>query len=243
MSIATITSSPVVQTDPILKLHREESGIDEAKKLTTVASIVSAIALGCLYIPRFALGLGLGAAMLVTQLAISAIPKIIKKEKTDQAESNGSPYLDHIMNNVVAISIFGPIYEEMLFRGIITPAITKAALLAIPALAAPLCGLGMTAAAGVSVALSSVIFGAAHLVNPHKQATKQAISATFGGVVFGLVSHYYGLGSAAAAHIANNAILGLVLLFQSKTNVVPPEQRKLSPDFLNGRKTTLISKA
>lgn len=149
---------------------------------------ITAIALGSFFIPHFALGLAVGTAVVITEIVAlillrpTILPPLQQKRQVSQ-------YHESIIKNPVNATLLGPIFEEVLFRGIILPAlfnITKSV---------PFAAIG-----------SGLLFGAAHLNNRHDGAQKQAIVSAIWGTAIGFFSVSYGLGAAIAAHIANNTI-------------------------------------
>ncbi len=115
------------------------------------------------------------------------------------AEKN-SEYDRHVRKSLLAVSLFGPIAEEGIFRGLIQPLVTKSIQILVPAATAALFGTGLSVATVVSIVATSVFFGAAHYFNPHKNAHIQAVSAALGGLTLGLLSAQFGIGASIAAH-------------------------------------------
>ena len=126
------------------------------------------------------------------------------------------------------ISIFSGLYymfpylDQSLrkdFRGLVQPLLTKSVQVLIPAATVVFFGTGLSVATAVAIVATSVLFGAAHLSNPHKGAHIQAMSATVSGVVLGILAARFGIGASIASHIANNSLVSIfVAIPQSLSN-------------------------
>ena len=207
MAISAVAQPYVIPSNPPKEEPKEHS--IQPRNFLFLIPTITGIVLGLLLIPNFGLGLAVGAADLaVTVVSVLFLTHagIIEEDK----EKN-SKYGKHLRSSLLSASFFGPIVEEGIFRGYIQPIMTKAIQILAPAAAAALLGGGMSVAVIVGIVATAVLFGAAHLSNPHKRAHVQAISATVTGIVLGILSAQFGIGASIAAHIANNSILGTLL--------------------------------
>lgn len=206
-------------------LEAVEYGIQPRNFLYLIPTITG-IVLGILFLPHFGLGLAFGAAHLAIKVISIAILK--KAGILQESPEENNEYGKYIRKSLLAVSLFGPIAEEGIFRGLIQPLGTKSIQILVPAAAAALFGTGLNVATAVSIVATSVLFGAAHYFNPHKNAHIQAVSATLGGLTWGLLSAQFGIGAAIAGHISNNSILGFFVAFKTwdKERDSVLEQRK-----------------
>jgi membrane protease YdiL (CAAX protease family) len=180
---------------------------------------ITGIALGILFLPNFGLGLTIGAVdFMITVISFGILSKagIIK-----HIDEKNSEYQKHLRKSLLAVSFFGPIAEEGVFRGLIQPLVTKSIQILVPAATAAVFGTGLSVATVVSIVATSVLFGAAHYFNPHKNSHIQAVSATVSGFVMGILSAQFGIGASIAAHIANNSIMSFFTAF-----LLPSEENK-----------------
>ena len=180
--------------------------------------------MGLLLLPNFGLGLIVGTGDLVCQIISLTLLKNVGVIQVDNEKN--SDYRKHIQKSLLATSLFAPIAEEGLFRGFIQPLLTKSVQILVPAAAVAFFGAGLSVATAVSILATSIFFGAAHYMNPHKNAHIQAISCTIGGLVLGVLSAQFGIAAAFAAHIANNTILSSMIAFIPSDND-PVKVRKL----------------
>ncbi|MGC1878917.1 MAG: CPBP family intramembrane glutamic endopeptidase [Rhabdochlamydiaceae bacterium] len=170
---------------------------------------ITAIGWGILLFPNFGLGLAVGTADFVfsaISLVVLSKTKIIKPQ-TDK----NNEYDKHLLRSLLHVSVFGPIAEEGIFRGLVQPLLTKSVQVLIPAATVIFFGTGLSVATAVAIVATSVLFGAAHLPNRHKNAHIQAMSATVSGVVMGILAARFGIGASIAAHIANNSLASLFI--------------------------------
>lgn len=86
--------------------------------------------------------------------------------------------------------VFGPLSEEIEFRGLIQNFLKWT-----------------SGSPQIAIALSASLFGTIHLVQGCK---RQAIDATMGGVMLGFLNYQFGLHAAITAHICNNLITTVV---------------------------------
>jgi membrane protease YdiL (CAAX protease family) len=186
---------------------------------------ITGIACGILLFPNFGLGLAVGTADFVFS-AISLV--ILNKAKIIKPQiDKNNEYDKHLLRSLLHVSVFGPIAEEGLFRGLVQPLLTKSVQVLIPAATVVFFGTGLSVATAVAIVATSVLFGAAHLSNPHKGAHIQAMSATVSGVVLGILAARFGIGASIASHIANNSLVSIfVAIPQSLSN---QERRRARP--------------
>ncbi len=131
-------------------------------------------------------------------------------------DDGNSEYIETAAKHPLFSTIGMPIVEEGFFRGILQPLATHAILYVAPTAAAAFAGTSLSIAATVSIVAIGVIFGLAHLFNPHKNARMQAITTTFSGIGWGIAKARFGLPAAMAAHIVNNTFSVTLLTFLLK---------------------------
>jgi membrane protease YdiL (CAAX protease family) len=143
-----------------------------------------------------------------------------------------------IFKSPLTVTLFAPIMEELFFRGIIQPLLLASILTLFPQLTGVVL-FGTFSAAGIcAVAITAALFGAVHLTNQKKNdAYHQAFNATFGGVVYGLLSLQFNLFTSIAAHVINNTVcITLMMMILSRlqelkadnSNSVSTDQPSLS---------------
>lgn len=189
------------------------SGIACLLPFNTKISVVMAIGVGILCFPNFGMGMALGLAnLMINIIIIKILDFIIGLPNNDNSE-----YCRYIKNNPIYASVVGPIIEELIFRGILLPIMIAVMVELFPSTASMTLCLGVTisTAAALSVLVTSIFFGALHLINEHKTAWIQAILSTESGILLGLVSLHLGLGAAIGAHILNNTI-AVIMMFMSE---------------------------
>ena len=218
MSIAGVSQPPATISQVSSSEDSEpiEITIDSRSSLFFVPAI-TAVALGALFIPNFSLGLAAGAAKFVC--SIIGCAALNHSGILPSVEETTSTYHQAIRSMLLDTSIFGPIEEEGVFRGIIQPLIAHSIQILVPAAAMAAFGPSLSVAVVVSIVATSVFFGAMHFFNPHKNALNQAIQATVSGLFLGFMSAQFGIGAAIAAHIANNTIIGSALALQSERKI------------------------
>jgi membrane protease YdiL (CAAX protease family) len=166
---------------------------------------IGTLAIGILFAPHFAIGLGIGAAMACAKIPIALALRalgVLKKEERD------SEYEKSILSFPLLGTLIAPIVEEGFFRGVLQPLATRTMIWLVPAAAATaFFGTGLSIATAVTIVATATLFGLAHLSNPHKNSHIQAIITGVDGIVFGVLAAQFGLGASIAAHIAGNTLL------------------------------------
>ena len=180
----------------------------EPQKWLYLVPTVGAIALGCMFVPHFGVGLALGAATLVAVTPLAIIQNVLGLTKEDP----DNDYLKTLQMYPIFATLVAPIAEEGLFRGLVQPLAVRAILFLAPAAAAAFFGTGFTAAAVIATAATAALFGLAHAFNNHQNSYLQAINTTCSGIAFGLISVQFGLGACIAAHIMFNTIASLPMM-------------------------------
>ena len=124
-------------------------------------------------------------------------------------------YLNNIsseypVKQIYLITIFAPIAEEILFRGILLQGIHLTQICWHYLGGSELTEEDLTSQQVFRVHLSAIIFGAAHLMNPHQNAISALTQFTwsyFGGVAYGYLSEKYEtLSVSILAHGMNNTL-------------------------------------
>jgi len=223
MSISAVSQHSATTTSSFSKVNDSEGRVINLRNFLFLVPAISAIAIGSIFIPHFAFGLGVGAIKLVATIISHVI--LDRSGILPRVEEKNSKYSEAIRSALLSVSIFGPIVEEGVFRGFLQPVLTNAVQILIPAAAAALFGPTLSVAVIVSVVATSVLFGAAHLFNSHKNAHIQAISSTVAGLIYGFLTVQFGIGAAMAAHIANNTIASCFIS-------LVPEHKKVNSSAL-----------
>lgn len=234
------------------------SAIENNKWLHLLPAVaVGAVGAAC--IPHFALGLAIGVCQCVVSFSISTILSQMSLISTER----NSIFENKVREDIIAFTLFFPLIEELLFRGIVQPLLllmmgglfslsltaifseTTAQilfglfccqslgllkwgililsiavfLLILPQLMSiAIFGAGINAVSLGVVSVTAMIFGAAHLMNEHKNAPVQAIFATIAGIILGLLALQYGLLVSIAAHMTNNTLSAIGMLVTDKLN-------------------------
>jgi membrane protease YdiL (CAAX protease family) len=211
MAISTVTQQPITNAYAPSTSDTDTITIEciiQPRNFLFLIPTITGIAIGILFLPNFGLGLAFGIAELaITLISVSLLSQagIISRTK-----DNNNEYDKYVRKSLLAVSLFGPIAEEGIFRGLIQPLVTRSIQILVPVAATALFGTGLSVATAVSIVATSVLFGAAHYFNPHKNAHIQAISTAIGGLTLGFLSAQFGIGASIAAHIAFNSIIGLL---------------------------------
>jgi hypothetical protein len=213
MSTAAITTNSqesTSRTDDFVEL------VVNPRNYLFLIPTIAAIAVGAIFIPHFGLGLAVGTADLVVSMI--GFTLLDRSGILPRTEEKNSKYQQALRDALLEVSVFGPIAEEGVFRGIIQPLLTRTIQILLPAAAVAFFGTPLSIAVFISVVASSILFGAAHYMNPHKNAHIQAISATVGGLVYGFLSAQFGIGASMAAHIANNTLVSMIVALSPENN-------------------------
>lgn len=201
MSISAVTTSAVTTQESTRIVF-------EPRNFLFLVPTISAIAFGLIFFPHFGLGLAAGAADLVFTTAYTIV--LDKTGILPQKEDKNSKYEKMSRNNLLVGSVFAPIAEEGLFRGLLQPLCARAIQILLPATAAALFGPHLTVAVVASIVATSIVFGAVHYMNPHKNAHIQAITAGIGSLPLGFLSAQFGIGASIAAHLSFNTLVSCV---------------------------------
>lgn len=171
--------------------------------------------IGSACIPYFALGLAVGAVDFMVQIVISIL--FFSKESEEDREKT-KEYSEMIQKNTLYATLWGPVIEEGLFRGVLQPGLMLAFILINPSLAVlPFLATGLSLAAAAAIACTSLIFGLLHLTSSKDNDDyRHAVMTTMGGVVLGVLAIQFGLLAAVAAHIIFNTLaVSLAMLGKS----------------------------
>jgi membrane protease YdiL (CAAX protease family) len=172
---------------------------DPHRILRDLITIVAIIAIGTLASSTFAIGVGVGVLE-----SLVFFPAFALAAKCAGMQPFGlPPNYNTWMSNCVA-----PIVEECLFRSVIQPLAEKPIAYILPALTVEILGAQFALATLVTIVVTSLLFGVSHLFNGHPNASSQAIHATLGGVLLGIVAVHFGLLASISAHMVHNTTAG-----------------------------------
>ena len=193
-----VTSTPPVQKQTYI----------DARSLGLSASL-ACFCSGHMYVPNFPMGLSVGVANLIINSILRYFVETVAPLPVEESEC-AAKYKENILHSTV----LGPIVEELIFRGYIT--LTKQWELSAFEETAVLFLHPVT----LVILISSLCFGAGHLVNQHNRAYRQAAYATLSGMVYGFLALQFGLAVPIAAHMINNFLVLLALLAEEPTQTI-----------------------
>lgn len=116
----------------------------------------------------------------------------------------GDEYMKEVLGNFQGTVLWGPLIEEIVFRGICQSCLMEIAEGVLPDKDVKIFSHTIKLSALVAIVATSILFGLAHLSSG--LGILHVVMATFGGIVMGLLKHHYGLTASAAAHVTNNGI-------------------------------------
>lgn len=225
----------VIQTyEKNKKIHQEnnnlahrltilESQLKEFKNIfkdyiLKTAIIITTLATVILFDNSILLGIGLGALGASIDLLLSFIGKfcIQKIKSSNRSESKITdsqefqPKSDARMKVMrelkkfepISMDIGLPVIEEILFRGILQSSVKKIIPLLLPSY--------ISISSKIAILVSSIFFGFAHFSQSKKQAVQAGIKSYF---IQGPLMERYGLLHSISAHITNNNICSISLIF------------------------------
>lgn len=205
-------------------IHKDNTNF-QLRRLDFLIPTIASIAMGSFFIPNFALGMGIGGAVLTVSIVGSIFYEALfdnskSEEQVSEAATSEkctkrteSEYRKAIRKNLFYTNILGPIFEESYFREGMLPLFTSAVSMLVPTTTAILFG-PLSTATVISVIATGIIFGALHFRNPHdniEDKTHQAFHAGITGIILGFTCAYFGFGAAVGAHIANNSLIGTIV--------------------------------
>lgn len=192
----------------ILPPSKKPNPVFQPKKWQWLIPVITATALGAIFVPKFGLGLVLGSVQWITTFSIITLLSKLGAIKFSMGPSKEpSAYELQIKENLLTTAIFIPLIEESIFRGGIQPLFSQIIKRLSPSSAStPFLKKSISIPTAAGIAITAGLFGAIHLPNPHNEARIQAIIATFIGISHGTYSAKWGISAAIAAHIANNTI-------------------------------------
>lgn len=174
---------------------------------------VACVALGIAFLPGFASGLLLGSVCSLVNIALA-----ILMHRISPLNAPKSSYYYFLINNPLTATIVGPSIEEILFRGLLLPAMLAVITTLFPITTTIMFwGTGITLAATIAIGLTAGLFGLAHIANDHEGAYRQVFFTTLFGIACGVIALQLGLWAAIGAHIVNNSIM-MALMLPSSTS-------------------------
>ncbi|WP_367606201.1 CPBP family intramembrane glutamic endopeptidase [Legionella sp. W05-934-2] len=175
-------------------------------------------------VPYFHVGLFMGVASFFIKIPIAQVLQRSLPINTHVNKANPQTFDFDPLD----VSLFAPILEELMFRGFMQPTLLLLIPMLIPSTATVLIASGLSAAALISILITSVAFGLAHIGNNHSGSYVQGVLCTLSGLNLGLLALYFGLPAAIASHIANNTLaVTTSMLLDGKT---APESQNTKDD-------------
>lgn len=197
---ATIPNLLVIEN----KVQKNTDTSNDALSYFIVMGLV--IIAGAVLDPYFHVGLFVGVANWLISIPIANVLRSFLPINTD-VNKDASHTFDY---DPLYVSLIAPIWEELIFRGCIQSTLLLLIPLLIPSTATLFIAPGLSAAALMSVIITSVAFGLAHIGNNHSGSYVQGAVTTLSGLNLGLLTIYFGLPAAIASHIANNTLVFLI---------------------------------
>ena len=190
--------------------------ISNPKNWIYLVPTIGAVAL-CVFLAPATAPLGIAAGVII--FSVNGLVALALKVANLVTEDPDSEYQKTLLEYPLLATLVAPILEEGFFRGLVQPLAARTILLVAPAAAALYLGTGLSIAVTISIVATAAIFGLAHCFNNHKNSHIQALTATCGGVAFGLLAAQFGLPAAIAAHMVNNTIaMTITKLFHDRTS-------------------------
>ncbi|MBF8262767.1 MAG: intrarane metalloprotease [Parachlamydiales bacterium] len=131
--------------------------------------------------------------------------------------------------------IIAPIFEEIVFRGLLQPMASLGMVFCFHQLAAPSL-LGLSQASVLSIVGSGIGFGLLHYFNHEQGGTFPATISSLAGIGFGVVRAKLGLAASIGAHMTANLSTGLLdkywpefleFKWEKELRELPPKEREL----------------
>ncbi len=178
---------------------------------------ITGLALATIFVPYFGIGIVVGVIDLtLSVVALKILEKLHIIEEEDEDDDQSSQYAREIYKNPFLAACVAPILEEGIMRGTVQPMLSRVIQQLVPASTAMFANSGLSIATSISILSTSMLFGAAHLSNPHKKAHVQAVLSGVSGIVLGLLAAKFGLGASIASHIVNNSLA--LVFFSAKSD-------------------------
>jgi membrane protease YdiL (CAAX protease family) len=202
-SLELETSKPVVP----LHIHHKKTIQSKPMGWSSLVPVLCVAALGCAFIPYFALGLAVGVVK--HYILTGPFAYLLNKLPIPDPQSKDLALYNKLIDeNMTRVMIWGPIIEEVWYRWLVQTNLMTAFLVFAPTLlVTPFFSTGLSVAAAASIVCASLYFGWDHLGNSdNNDSYKQAIHCTIAGMIYGVLAMNFGLGAPIAAHIANNTL-------------------------------------
>lgn len=167
--------------------------------------IMTAIAFS--FVEQAAIGAGLGVAEFLfctTCQKTCMLAGIQFEEIMDSDDVHPSERLDKMFSEM---TIIYPICEELVFRGLLQPFLTKCLLYSWPQLETPSL-FGISQASLISSTAIGTIFGMMHYMNYQKGGEIIVGIGSVSGSFFGITRARFGLTTSISAHMIHNYLMG-----------------------------------
>lgn len=162
-----------------------------------------------------AIGIGVGVAEFsVNLIFISLLSAVSEVGKIGADPIKAVEYSKAVLASFWQTAVIAPVLEEIVFRVVIQGAFDFITDKIFGDKEVEIFSHKIKLAALVSIVATSVLFGLAHYGSGLGLA--QVISATIGGLVYGVLRHKYNPLASMSAHITNNSIILLIILAFSK---------------------------
>jgi len=167
--------------------------------------------IGSVLVPHFALGLAVGVLdYIVKTLIVLFLEHVVGHEFTEISQK----YHDHITKNRFDLTLWGPILEELMFRFALQVLLPLMIFATFAPSFIPFLFAGLNVVTACCILITSIMFGLVHLgTSENHDNYEHAISATMGGIVYGVLAVSFitplapfDIAAPIAAHIAYNTL-------------------------------------
>lgn len=196
-------------------LHRNEgyqksippNNPDNLSDLSYLIPSIGVLGIGSIFIRGTRPGIIVGATHFVGFAAVIKVMEHYKSINSDNKKRD--EYARHYDKNPLEGTLYNPLVEELLFRGILQPSITNAISSTFPTSIRTCLRTNLSRSTVISIAGTATLFGLLHHINNHtinnrKDVNFQVINATCAGLMYGSAAAKFGLPAAVAAHITFN---------------------------------------
>lgn len=175
------------------------------EKWSYLTPIIGMLSLGLFFDQQIPIGIAIGfGSCALSYLTVTILSKkhaIRAKDITNSTKTNRRDYYQFSFKNEVISTLVCPIFEELLFRGIVQPCLLQSILFIAPTACCAFAKTSFSLNTSMALVSTSVLFGLAHKING---SNIQAISTTISGIMYGILMIRFGIAPAIAAHMTHN---------------------------------------